>query len=518
MLWVTSPVGLRGTRAMDGSGSIPSFAVRRGEDALSRVRDSMAHKFPHFLPVARRSLSALVGFCDGWQRTFPARQASGVVPELTTWERFLSTEPRTRRIMLTVQPLGVDTSTGTWAPVLLAQVARWHRDTRGRRYNQPTDVWLAGLGREGLDARQRVSDDSVLTVAVTSEGGGFRMARLPLDDAQLTPEAVAGRLAACAPCTLAEARRAGWHPQVVVDVAGRGRSAWTSHLLTTSTWLGARVEPGTGSLELAFDHLVMDGSAMMEVSRAIAAALPRKGRAAADEWLTGAEDPSPLLRVELPERLDFRNLACASLVALGRSSGGLLRSDNPTMLVPVLPDAPSSVARPWRRIRIAVIPTRTSQGPVTPEQVSLLLERTRGEGGVLEDIFSTLYSPALPWWMPSLTTHGFAFTPGLRQVATALCGNALLSKITIEVEDEAALERHLPIYFNTMRPLPAVGGGVSLCVTEVLCATRKGVRKRFFGAIAGSGPFTARERLTAFRTELEREVLLRARPPISPSP
>lgn len=503
---------------MDGSGSLPFFAVRRGEDALSRVRESMAHKFPHFLPVARQSLAALVGFCDGWQRTFPASRASGVVRELTSWERFLSTEPRSRRVMLTVQPLGVDRATGAWAQVLLALVARWHRDTRGRRYNQPTDVWLAGLGREGLDARQRVSDDSVLTVAVTDEGGGLRIARLPLEDSHLNPEAVARLLAASAPCTPSEARRAGLHPQVVVDVAGRGRSAWTSHLLTTSAWLGARVDPGTGSLELAFDHLVMDGTAMMEVSRAIAAALPREDRASSDEWLTGAEEPTPLLRVELPEGLDFRNLACASLLALERSGAGLLRGDNPTMLVPVLPDAPASVARPWRRIRIAVIPSRTRQGPVTPEQVSALLERTRGEGGVLEDIFSTLYSPALPWWMPSLTTHGFAFTPGLRQVATALCGNALLSKITIEVEDEAALERHLPIYFNTMRPLPAVGGGVALCVTEVLCATRKGVRKRFFGAIAGSGPFTTRERLTAFRTELEREVSLRARAKASSSP
>ncbi|QSQ16871.1 hypothetical protein [Myxococcus landrumensis] len=504
---------------MDGSGSFPSFALRRGEDAVARVRESMAYKFPHFAPVARHALSALVGFCDGWQRTFPARRPSSVVEEMTTWERFLSTEPRSRRIMMTVQPLGVDTSQGVWVCALLGQVARWHRDTRGLRHQQPTDVWVAGLGREGLDARQRVSDDSVLTVAVTSEEGGFRMLRLPLEDAALTVGAVASRLAATAPCSLEEARRAGLHPQVVVDAAGRGSSAWTSHLLTSSAWMGARVEPVTGSLELAFDHLVMDGSAMMELSRAVALAMPLRARGyGVGEWLTGSEDPTPLLRVELPEHIDFRNLACAALEALSRSHAGLLRGDNPTMLVPVLPDAPASFPRPWRRIRIAVIPSRTREGPVTPAQVSALLERTRTEGGMLDDVFSTLYSPSLPWWMPSLTTHGFAYTPGLRQVAAALCGNALLSKITLQVEDEATLERHPPLFFNTMRPLPAVGGGVSLCVTEVLCATRKGVRKRFFGAIAGSGPFTGRERLAAFRAELEREVHRRVRPQALPFP
>ncbi|SEU28529.1 hypothetical protein SAMN05443572_10814 [Myxococcus fulvus] len=504
---------------MDGSGSFPSFAVHRAGDTRSRVRESMAHKFPHFVPVARQALSVLVGACDGWQRTFPASQVSDVVPELTSWERFLSTEPRSRRVMMTVQPLGLDTRDGGWVSALLAQVARWHVGTRGRRHNQPTDVWLAGLGRMGLDARQRVADDGVLTVAVTVPGGGFRVARLPLVDTSLTSRAVAALLESRAPCSLSEARRDGLHPQVVVDAAGHGDSAWTSHLLTTSAWLGARVERTTGSLELAFDHLVMDGTAMMEVSRAIASALPR-GPHGGDggEWLTGPDDPSPLLRVELPEQLDFRSLACAVLGALGRSHGGLLRTDNPTMLVPVLPDAPLSVPRPWRRIRIAVIPSLTRDGPVTPARVSQLLEHTRTEGGVLEDIFSTLYSPSLPWWMPSLTTHGFAYTPGLRQVASALCGNALLSKITLEVEDEAALERHAPIHFNTMRPLPAVGGGVALCVTEVLCVTRKGVRKRFFGAIAGSGPFTARERLIAFRTELEREFPPRMRSVTRPSP
>ncbi|WP_338867616.1 hypothetical protein [Myxococcus stipitatus] len=504
---------------MDGSGSSPFFAARRGEDAVARVRESMAYKFPHFGAVARHGLSALVGLCDGWQKTFPASRPSGVVSELTTWERFLSTEPRSRRIMMTVQPLGVDTTHERWACALLGQVARWHRDSRGRRHNQPTDVWVAGLGREGLDARQRVSDDSVLIVAVTSEGGGFRVLRLPLEDAALAVDAVASRLAATAPSSVAEMRRAGLHPQVVVDAAGQGPSAWTSHLLTSSAWMGARVEPVTGSLELAFDHLVMDGSAMMELSQAIARVMPLRARSyGVGEWLTGTEDPTPLLRVELPERLDFRNLACAALEALGRSHAGLLRGDNPTMLVPVLPDAPASVERTWRRIRIAVIPSRTREGPVTPAQVSSLLERTRGEGGMLDDIFSTLYSPSLPWWMPSLTTHGFAYTPGLRQVATALCGNALLSKITLHVEDEASLERHPPLFFNTMRPLPAVGGGVALCVTEVLCATRKGVRKRFFGAIAGSGPFSTRERLAAFRSELEQEVHRRVRPQVVPSP
>ncbi|MCE9666521.1 hypothetical protein LY474_01735 [Myxococcus stipitatus] len=497
---------------MDGSGSFPSFAVLRDEDVLARVRDAMSRKFHHFLPVARHSLSALVGFCDGVQQLFPASRPSGVVESLTTWERFLSTEPRARRIMMTVQPLGVETAGGAWAAPLLARVARWHRDSRGRRHNQPTDVWVAGLGREGLDARQPVSDDTVLTVALTHPEGGFRVARLRLEDAELTPDAVAATLESVAPCSLAEARRDGLHPQVVVDVAGRGNSAWTSHLLTSSAWLGARVDATTGSLELAFDHLVMDGSAMMELSRLVADVLPRRaGSAEAGEWLTGPADPTPLLRVELPERLDFRNLACATLTALERSGAGLLRSQNPTMLVPVLPDAPTDVERAWRRIRIAVVPARTRDGEISPDQVADILERTRGEGGVLEDIFSTLYSPSLPWWLPSMTTHGFAFTPGLRQVATALAGNALLSKITLEVEDEAALAARAPIYFNTMRPLPAVGGGVSLCVTEVLCRTRQGVRKRFFAAVAGSGPFTVRERLVAFRAELAPQVLRRTR-------
>ncbi|MCP3097508.1 hypothetical protein LZ198_01320 [Myxococcus sp. K15C18031901] len=481
---------------------------------LTRIRDAVSQKFPHFLPVARLSLSALVGFCDGVQQLFPASRPSSVVESLTTWERFLSTEPRSRRIMMTVQPLGVDTAGEAWAPALLACVARWHRDSRGLRYNQSTDVWLAGLEREGLDPRQPATDDGVLTVALTHASGGFVVARLPLEDAALTPEAVAASLTAVAPCSLSEARRDGLHPQVVVDVAGRGDSAWTSHLLTTSAWLGARVDPTTGSLELAFDHLVMDGSAMMELSRRVAAALPRRAdREDAGEWLTGPQDPTPLLRVELPERIDFRNLACATLTALERSGAGLLRSQNPTMLVPVLPDSPAHVERAWRRIRIAVVPARTRDGEISPEQVSTLLARTRGAGGVLDDIFSTLYSPSLPWWLPSMTTHGFAFTPGLRQVATALAGNALLSKITVEVEDEAALAAQTPIYFNTMRPLPAVGGGVALCVTEVLCRTRNGVRKRFFAAVAGSGPFTARERLVAFRAELAPQVLRRTRPP-----
>ena len=149
---------------------------------------------------------------------------------------------------------------------------------------------------------------------------------------------------------------------------------------------------------------------------------------------------------------------------------------------------------------------------MTPEDVASLLARTRHEGGVLEDLFSTLYSPALPWWMPSLTTHGFAYTPALRQVATAMCGNALLSKLTLVVDDEAALARHPPLFFNTIRPLPAVGGGVALCVTEVLCATPSGVRTRFFATLVGSGPFTSRERLLAVRAALAPEAARRARP------
>jgi hypothetical protein len=407
----------------------------------------------------------------------------------------------------------VDTAGGAWAPALLSRVARWHRDNRRRGYNQPTDVWVAELGREGFDARQPVSDTGSLTAAVTHEGGGFQVVRLPLEEAALTPEAVAARLAAAPVCTLSEARRDGLRPQVLVDRASRGDSAWTSHLLASGAWLGARVDGTTGSLELSFDHLVMDGTAMLDVSRAIAPALPRRAAGAdAGEWLTGPDEPTPLLRVELPERLDFRNLCCAVLEALERSSAGLIPRDNPTLLVPVLPDAPARVERDWRRLRIAVVPARTREGTVTPEQVSSLLARTRHVGGVLEDVFSTLYSPSLPWWMPSLTTHGFAYTPALRQVATAMCGNALLSKLTLVVEDEAALARFPPLFFNTMRPLPAVGGGVALCVTEVLCATPSGVRKRFFAAVAGSGPFNSRERLTAFRAALAPEASRRARP------
>ncbi len=498
---------------MDGSGLHPLLAVPRDEDVTARVHAAMAYKFPHFHPVAREALSALVRLCDGFQRLFPARRESDVVPALTTWERFLSTEPRSRRIMVTLQPLGVDTTGGAWAAALLARVARWHRDSRGRGHNQPTHVWVAELGREGFDARQPVSDPGTLTAVVTHESGGFQVVRLPLDDAELTPEAVAARLARAPVCTLAEARREGLRPQVLVDRASRGGSAWTSHLLASGAWLGARVDGTTGSLELSFDHLVMDGTSMTDVSLAIASALPRRGQGTEPgDWLTGPDEPTPLLRVELPERLDFRNLCCATLEALGHAGAELLRGDNPTLLVPVLPDAPASVEREWRRIRIAVVPARTREGPVTPEQVASMLARTRHEGGVLEDVFSTLYSPSLPWWMPSLTTHGFAYTPALRQVATAMCGNALVSKLTLVVDDEAALARHPPLYFNTMRPLPAVGGGVALCVTEVLCATPSGVRKRFFTTLAGSGPFNSRERLTAFRAALAPEAARRARP------
>lgn len=498
---------------MDGSGPLPTRAAPGDVDVNARVHAAMTYKFPHFHPVARHALATLVRLCDGFQRLFPARRESAVVPALTTWERFLSTEPRSRRIMVTVQPLGVDTSGGAWAPALLARVARWHRDSRRRGHNQPTDVWVAELGREGFDARQPVSDTSTLTAAVTCEGGGFQMVRLPLEDAALTPEAVAERLARAPVCTLAEARRDGLRPQVLVDRASHGDSAWTSHLLASGAWLGARVDAATGSLELSFDHLVMDGTAMVDASRAIAPGLPRCAAGAdAGEWLTGPGEPTPLLRVELPERLDFRNLCCAVLEALQRSSAELLDGDNPTLLVPVLPDAPASVKRDWRRIRIAVVPARTREGSVTPEHVSTLLARTRHEGGVLEDVFSTLYSPSLPWWMPSLTTHGFAYTPALRQVASAMCGNALVSKLTLVVEDEAALAGFPPLFFNTMRPLPAVGGGVALCVTEVLCVTPSGVRKRFFAAAAGSGPFNSRERLTAFRAALAPEAARRARP------
>ncbi|WNZ64398.1 hypothetical protein QEG98_12390 [Myxococcus sp. MxC21-1] len=205
--------------------------------------------------------------------------------------------------MVTVQPLGVETDGGTWAPVLLARVVRWFRDSRGvRRQNQPLDVWVARLGREGSDARQRVQDADVLTAAITCEDGGLQVVRLSLDDAALTPDAVAALLARTPSRSLAEARREGLFPQVLVDRASRGDSAWTSHLLTSSAWFGARVDAATGALELSFDHLVMDGTAMAELSLAASEGLPRReGRAAPGEWLTGPEEPSPLLRVELPE-------------------------------------------------------------------------------------------------------------------------------------------------------------------------------------------------------------------------
>jgi hypothetical protein len=504
---------------MDGPGPLSPTVVPGDGDVTARVHATLGDTFPHFHPVARGALSSLVRVCDGLRRVFPAGRASDVVPALTPWEQFLSTEPRSRRIMVTVQPLGVDTSGGTWAAALLARVARWHRDSRGTRHNQPTDVWVARLGRWGFDARQPVPDPSALTAAVTHEGGGFQVVRLPLEEAALTPEAVAARLSRAPVRTLAEARREGLRPQVVVDRASRGGSAWTSHLLATGAWLGARVDATTGSLELSFDHLVMDGTAMLDVSLALCRALPRRVAGGdGGEWLTGPDEPSPLLRVELPERLDYRNLCCAMLTALERTGAGLLPCDNPTLLAPVLPDTPTSVAREWRRIRIAVVPARTRAGPVTPEHVAALLARTRREGGVLEDVFSTLYSPSLPWWAPSLTTHGFAYTPTLRQVAAALCGNALLSKLTCVVDSEAALARHPPIFFNTIRPLPAAGGGVALCVTEVLCETPSGVRKRFFAALAGSGPFNSRERLLAFRAALAPEALRRARPALPAPP
>ncbi|MBZ4421933.1 hypothetical protein [Myxococcus sp. RHSTA-1-4] len=503
---------------MDGSGPRFPEVVPGDVDVTARVRATLGYKFPHFHPVARGALSTLVRACDGMRRLFPSRRASDVVPALTPWEQYLCTEPRSRRLMVTVQPLGVDTTGGTWAAALLARVARWHRDSRGRRHNQPTEVWVARLGRSGFDARQPVPDLAVLTAAVTHEGGGFQVVRLPLEEAELTLEAVAARLAAAPVRTLMEARRDGLRPQVVVDRASRGGSAWTSHLMTSSAWLGARVDGTTGSLELSFDHLVMDGTAMLDVSQALARVMPRRERGTdGGEWLTGPDDTTPLLRVELPERLDYRNLCCAMLTALERTGAELLPScDNLTLLAPVLPDTPISVEREWRRIRIAVVPSRTREGPVTPEAVAAVLARTRGEGGVLEDVFSTLYSPSLPWWAPSLTTHAFAFTPALRQVASAMCGNALLSKLTLVVDSEAALVRHPPVFFNTIRPLPAVGGGVALCVTEVLCVTPSGVRKRFFASLAGSGPFNSCERLLAFRAALAPEAARRARPALPP--
>jgi hypothetical protein len=499
---------------MDRSGTLSSVVVPDGREAAVRVRATVGDTFPHFHPVARGALSALVRVCDGARRLFPSGRASDVVPALTPWEQYLCTEPRSRRLMVTVQPLGVDTAGGAWAAALLARVARWHRDRRGVRYNQPTDVWVASLGRWGFDARQPVPDPSVLTAAVTHESGGLQVVRLPLEDAELAPEAVAARLAAAPVRTLAEARREGLRPQVVVDRASRGGSAWTTHLLASSAWLGARVDAATGSLELSFDHLVMDGTAMLEVSQALARGLPRRAEGGdGGEWLTGPGDATPLLRVELPERLDYRNLCCAVLAALERTGAGLLPScENLTLLAPVLPDTPASVAREWRRIRVAVVPARTREGPMTPERVAAVLARTRHGGGVLEDIFTTLYSPSLPWWLPPLTTHAFAYTPVLRQVAAALCGNALLSKLTVVVDSEAALASHPPLFFNTIRPLAAAGGGVALCVTEVLCVTRSGVRKRFFAALAGSGPFNSRERLLAFRAALAPEAARRARP------
>ncbi len=214
---------------MDGSGPPPSSGVPRDLDVTARVHAAMAHKFPHFHPVARHALATLVRACDGWQRLFPARRASDVVPALTTWERFLSTEPRSRRMMVTVQPLGVDTTGGTWAAVVLAGVARWLRECRVPRHNQPLDVWVAELGREGLDARQPVHVPGTLTAAVTHERGGFQVVRLPLDGTELTPEEVAARLVSSPVRTLAEARRDGLRTQVVVDRASRGGSAWTSH-------------------------------------------------------------------------------------------------------------------------------------------------------------------------------------------------------------------------------------------------------------------------------------------------
>ncbi|MFP2957547.1 hypothetical protein ACLEPN_06860 [Myxococcus sp. 1LA] len=318
--------------------------------------------------------------------------------------------------------------------------------------------------------------------------------------------------------SLAEARRDGVFPQVVVDRASKVDSAWASHLLTSSAWLGARVDAATGALALSFDHLVMDGTAMAELALAASVGLPRRAdHPEPGDWLTGPQEPSPVLRVELPEGLDFRNLTCAMLQAVQRAGEGVFPVDNPTLLVPVLPSSPHTVARKWRRISIAVIPSRTATGPMSPTRVAHLLEETRRGGGVLKDIFATLYSPALPWWMPSLTTHGFAFTPLLRQVPAALGGNALLSKITLEVDDDDALARHPPLYFNTMRPLCAVGGGVALCVTEVLHATPSGVRKRLHAALAGSGALGTRERLVAFRDELVAEALRRARP-VRPTP
>ncbi|ABF90850.1 hypothetical protein MXAN_2346 [Myxococcus xanthus DK 1622] len=513
MPWVIPPLTTRRC-AMDGSGPLPFPVEAQDVGVIGRVHAALTHQFPHLHPVARYAISGLVRFCDGWRRLFPARWPTQVVPALTTWEQFLTTEPRSRRIMVTVQPLGVETAGGTWAPVLLARVARWYRDSRGvRRQNQPLDVWVARLGREGSDARQRVQDADVLTAAITCEDGGLQVVRLSLDDAALTPDAVAALLARTPSRSLAEARRDGLFPQVLVDRASRGDSAWTSHLLTSSAWLGARVDAATGALELSFDHLVMDGTAMAELSLAASEGLPRReGRAAPGEWLTGPEEPSPLLRVELPEGLDFRNLACAMLQAVQRAGEGVFPVDNPTLLVPVLPASPHTVARKWRRIGIAVVPSRTRTGPMTPAHVAHLLEQTRRGGGVLKDIFSTLYSPALPWWMPSLTTHGFAFTPLLRQVPAALGGNALLSKITLEVDDDEALARHSSLFFNTMRPLSAVGGGVALCVTEVLHATPSGVRKRFFAALAGSGALGSREKLLAFRDVLVAEAVSRARP------
>ncbi|NMO17739.1 hypothetical protein HPC49_41130 [Pyxidicoccus fallax] len=505
---------------MDGSGPHFQAVVCPDVDVSVRVRTALGHEFPHFHPVTRGVLSTLVWSCDGLRRLFPPRRASDVVPELTAWEQFLSTEPRSRRIAMSVQPLGVDTTGGTWVSALLARLTRWLRDNRKRGHNQPTDVWVARLGREGFDARQPVEDPSVLTVAVTQEGGGLRVARLPLDAAALTPGDVARLLAAAPVRTRAELRRDGPRPQVVVDLASRGGGAWTSHLLASSAWLGARVDGTTGSLELSFDHLVLDGTAMLDVSRALAGELPRRaGGGDVGEWLTGPGDATPLLRVELPERLDFRNLCCAMLTALERTGAGLLPlCENPTLLAPVLPDAPASVERDWRRISIAVVPSRTREGPVTPEQVSAVLARTRRRSGVLEGVLSALYTPALPWCVSALTTYALSYTPVLRQIAATMGGNALLSKLTLVVDDEAALAAHPPLFFNTIRPISAVGGGVALCVTEVLCVTPSGTRKRFFAALAGSGLFNSRERLLAFRAALAPEAARRARPPLPTAP